>query len=137
MRDTLFNQALAKESLAVATRDTNTTVNGTSVNRIQSNDVFRVATVIVHAGTVTDGTHTIEVQESDDDSTWSAVADADLQGTEPAISASNTGPVFEIGYTGAKQFLRVSVTTASATSGATFGALVQLGQPSSAPVSRS
>lgn len=136
MRETLYNTALARHSLPIATRTAATTVNGTGVDRWHNRDFFRVATVVVHTGTITDGTHTIEVQDSDDNSTFAAVADQYLQGTEPAIGASDDNSVFEVGYIGPKRYLRVSVTTAGATSGGTLGAVVLLGQPSHPPVIR-
>lgn len=136
MRRTGYNHALAKATLAVATRSAAATVNGTTVDTQQDRQRFRVATVLVHAGTITDGTHTIEVQESADDSTWTAVPDDRLQGSEPAIGSTDDDAVYEIGVIPIERYLRVSVTTAGATSGGTFGAVVLLGQPNKAPVTR-
>lgn len=82
------------------------------------------ALVEIATGAITDGTHTIEIQESDDDSTYTAVADADLIGTEPAIGSADDNKVYTIGYLGNKRYIRVSVTVANATSGGVYGANV-------------
>lgn len=139
MRTTVYNNVLAFQSVTAANR-TNGTVNGTSVNlwsHTVARQMFRGAMVVVQTGTITDGTHTVEVQHSDDNSSFSAVADADLQGTEPAIGATDDNVIREIGYSGTKQYLRVSVVTTGATTGGTFGAVIMLGVPRRLPVAHS
>jgi len=139
MKTTVYNNVLAFQSVTAANR-TNGTVNGTSVN-LWSHTVgrqkFGGAAVLVQTGTITDGTHTVEVQHSDDNSSFTAVADADLQGSEPAIGSANDNVIFEIGYMGTKQYLRVAVVTSGATTGGTFGAVLLLGQPRRLPVAHS
>lgn len=93
------------------------------------------AAVLVHVGSYTDGSHTVEVQEADDDGTgkpdaWAAVAAADLDGAEPVIDAAgDANRVFQLGYRGSKRHLRVRVSVATATSGATYGASIVRGHP--------
>lgn len=139
MRTTVYNNVLTMQSVTAANR-TNGTVNGTATD-LWSNSVarqkFNSAMVIVQTGTITDGTHTVEVQESDDNSTFTAVADADLQGTEPAIASTNDNVIYEIGYRGSKRYLRVAVVTTGATTGGTFGAVIVLGIPRRLPVAHS
>jgi len=139
VRTTVYNSVLVQQTVTAANR-TNGTVNGTAVD-LWSNSVgrqkFGGALVVVQTGTITDGTHTVEVQESDDNSSFTAVADADLQGTEPAIGAANDNVVYEIGYRGSKRYLRAAVVTSGATSGGTFGAVLILGLPRRLPVAHS
>ena len=79
--------------------------------------------VVIDVGLWTDGTHTFEVQESDDDTSYTAVAAADLQGTEPVVDdATDDAQVYELGYLGSKRYLRAISTVASATTGALYGA---------------
>lgn len=132
-RNSVYTNVTARTSLSPATRSTNATVNGTGVDRNENADMHRTAMVLVHTGTITDGTHTVEVQDSDDDATYTAVTDQFLQGTEPAIGTSDDDSMFHIGYIGVRRFVRVSVTTAGATSGGTFGAVVVLGEPRRGP----
>ncbi len=91
---------------------------------------YHAAAVYIVAGTVTDGTHTPVVQESDDNVTFTNVAAEDLQGSLANI-ASNT--VQEIGYIGNKRYIRVNVTVSGATTGGVYGAFVVRGRPYSMP----
>lgn len=93
---------------------------------------FDSAMVVINPGTITDGTHTPKVQESDDDSTYSDVAAADLEGSLAAI-ASNT--VQRVGYKGAKRYVRLFVTVAGTTTGGVYGSVVAKGHAHVAPVS--
>lgn len=77
-------------------------------------------------GTVTDGTHTPSLEESDDDSTYTAVAAADIQGTAAAL-VSNTAQT--LGYLGAKRYVRPKTTVATATTGGVYGVTAILGHP--------
>lgn len=96
---------------------------------------FDSAMILVDVGAYTDGTHTIEVQESDDGSAWAAVADSDLDGTEPVIDAAgDANAVTAIGYLGSARYVRVSVTATGTSSGAVYGANVIRGHPHQAPV---
>jgi outer membrane lipoprotein SlyB len=133
MKDLYSNTKFAR-SLSPAARTAS--ANGVGVDRAQNDSYYQEAKVVVSTGTITDGTHTIEVQESDDNSTFTAVADADLQGTEPAIVAADDDKTFEIGYLGRKRYLRVIVTVAGATTGGVYGAGIELGKPRRAPVVR-
>jgi hypothetical protein len=139
VRTSLYAQLLVQPTLNVATR-TNGTTNGTAIDLWMNSvgrQAFRSAMVLVHTGTLTDGTQTIEVQESDDNSSWTAVADADLQGTEPAIAASADNTLYEIGYRGTKRYIRVVDVVSGATSGGTLGAVVVLGMARRLPVAHS
>jgi len=125
----LYNNLNIATSLTMATRTAD--ANGASVD-LQG---YHGALIVVATGAITDGTHTIEIQESDDGSSWSAVADADLQGSEPAIGPTNDDTVYKIGYRGTKRYLRVAVTVAGATSGGDYGAWILRHSPRKAPVS--
>ncbi len=138
-RETLYNKVLARLSLPVALRSANATVNGTAVDRADPTggyDGFNSAMAVVVAGTITDGTHTVTIQDSDDGSTgWVNAAAEHTQGSA-VITSTDDNVVFEIGYTGPKRYLRLSVTTAGATTGGTFGGVIVLGDPSREPVQR-
>lgn len=96
---------------------------------------YHGAMVVIETGVITDGTHTIEVKEADaPGGTFTAVADADLQGTEPAIGSADDNKVYRIGYKGTKGALRVDVTVAGATTGGVYSASVVRGHPRKAPV---
>lgn len=104
-----------QNSLAPAARTATDT--GTGVDLAN----FGSATVAFSVGTITDGTHTPKVQESDDNSTFTDVAAADLIGTLAAL-ASNTNQ--RIGYRGSKRYVRAVSTVAGATTGGVYAAVV-------------
>lgn len=132
----LYSNILVKQTLTVAAR-TDGTVAGTAVDRAEDDSFYQSAVVVVHTGTITDGTHTIEIQDSDaSGSGFVAVADEYLQGTEPAVVAANDNVLYEIGYLGPKRYVKAVVVTTGATSGGTFGATVILGDPRVAPAVR-
>lgn len=136
MRQSLYNNARAKVTLAIALR-TNGTVNGTTVDLNENKDASRSAMLVVHAGTITDGSHAVILQESDDNSAWATVAAADLQGSAPTITSTDDDVLYELGYKGSKRYLRAAVTTSGATTGGTFGAVILRGFVRRPPISRS
>lgn len=129
-----YDQVVAKASLSPATYDT--TANGTAVDRVVSGGT-RDAVVVITTGTVTDGTHTISIEDSDDGSTgWAAVPAGQLQGTAPAVVAADDDSVFEVGVTNSKRYLRVTSTVSgSPATGGVYGATILLGGPRYSPIS--
>ena len=104
--------------------------NGTGVDL--SN--FRSAVALVQFGTVTDGTWTPKLEESDNNSSWNDVAAADLSGSFTATTSANDETVQEVAYLGQKRYLRVSVIeTVASTTGALFSALIVRGDPITKP----
>jgi hypothetical protein len=135
VRRSLYNTLVAKPTIAPALIAS--TATGTTVDRLVDGDAARSALIVVNVGTVTDGTHTIQVQDSPNDSDWTAVADEFLQGTEPAITSSNDAQVHEIGYTGHQRYLRVvSTVTGSPSTGGVYGAEILLGWGRKLPPTR-
>lgn len=112
-------------SLAPAARTA--TANGTGVDLAN----FASANVVFSVGTITDGTHTPSVQESDDNSTFTAVAAADLIGTLANL-ASNTNQ--RVGYRGTKRYVRAVSTVAGATTGGVYAGVVVRGDARKQPV---
>lgn len=99
---------------------------------------YTSAMVVIDAGTATGTTpsFTFEVQESDTSTPgdFTAVADADLDGTEPVITTANDAAVYEIGYRGRRRYLRVTIEAASGTTPVLpCTALVLRGSPRVAP----
>ena len=121
----LVNNIAVEESIAPAAQTAN--VNGTGIDLRGYNAVA----VIVDAGTITDGTHAISLEESDDDSTYTAVAASDLQGSFSNV-ASNTPQ--KVGYIGTKRYIRAVATVSGATTGGVYGVAVIKGRPEVAPV---
>lgn len=89
------------------------------------------AIAVIMSGTLTDGTHTPKLQESDDDSSWSDVSSDDIEGTMAALGAN---AVVRHGYKGAKRYVRVYVTS-TGTTGCAYGACVIRGDLAINPAS--
>jgi hypothetical protein len=86
------------------------TTNGTAVDMKDYESIICVA----DAGTCTDGKYTVSLQESDDNSTFTAVAAADLKGSFTQINAAADETIEVVGYIGDKRYVRAVVTEDSA-----------------------
>ena len=115
-----------KNSLAPAARTAS--ANGTGVDLAN----FGSATVAFVVGTITDGTHAPKVQESDDNSSFTDVAAADLNGSLAAL-ASDTNQ--RVGYRGSKRYIRAVSTVSGTTTGGVYAAVVLRGDARKQPVS--
>ena len=82
----------------------------------------------VQNGVVTDGTHTITVEESDvSGSGYAAVPAANRYGTLPVLASTTTaGTVAEFSIYPTKRYVRVVTTVAGATTGGIYAATVLL-----------
>lgn len=127
MRRTTYNHVRVARALAPGAERTDGAVNGVTVDRFVNDVYYRSVTFAVHTGAITDGTHTVTIEDSDDGSAWGAAATADLQGTAPAITDSQDNTVFEVGYVGPKRYVRMVLTTATTTTGGFIDAVAVLG----------
>lgn len=130
MIETLSLDSRVVASIPITTIDSDTTTEGTGVAWGR----FRSAMVVIWSGTLADGTFTFEVQDSDDDDSYTAVADALLEGAEPALTASDT--VVVVGYKGTRKYLRVVCVSTDTTDGGPVGALIVCADSYRGPVVR-
>ena len=103
------------------------TINGLGID-LQG---FEGSAVVFSVGTVTDGTHTPKVEESDDNSNWNDVALVDQEGTLSDLASGNNQ---RVGYKGAKRYLRAVLSVSGATIGAQMAGLVLRGISHREPV---
>ena len=114
--------------------------NTTTVGNVIDRQGYQSAVLALLSGTITDGTYTPLLEESSDNSTYTAVADADLlpagTGQEAAIALilTDDNVIEKIGYRGNKRYLRLSIVSAGTTTGGTIGAVAILGDPNLAPI---
>lgn len=133
MRRSLYPSGKALKALSVTAIAADGATNGDTVDRYQvggGRGSFHGGVLFVAlAGTVTDGTYTLSVQDSENGSAWADASDYDVQGGPAVLSASNT--VAELGYNGTKRYCRLVVTAADVTEGGTVGAVAYIdgGQP--------
>ena len=115
--------------LTQQTINTDTTTAGLDID-LQG---FNGADVILFTGSYTLGTMTLALLDSDDDVTYTAVADTFLVGTELAAALVAADSVSSVGYVGKKRYLRVTVVSTDSAN-MVVGAVVVKGAPLKAPV---
>ncbi|MDH5762731.1 MAG: hypothetical protein OEZ51_07110 [Nitrospinota bacterium] len=107
------------------------TTNGSGVDLRD----FDSAMVVFQAGSADTGsgneTYTPGVEESDDNSSFSAVAASDLEGSPGNMTANS---VQRVGYKGAKRYVRAVLTLGGTTPSIDASALVIRGLPHLAPL---
>ena len=101
---------------------------------------FNSVEFVILSGTLTDGNYTPLIEDGDDSglSDAAAVADAELLGTEAAAAfaaASDDDAVKRIGYIGNKRYVRLSIVSASTSSGGTLSAIAVRGHAADGPTS--
>lgn len=133
LRDLMNNVHLKPVLAPKAAVTDNTAQVGTSVDC----QGYESVTYAIITGTLSDSdaTFTVLLEESSDDSSYSAVADADLIGTEALASFTfaDDGECFKIGYKGSKRYTRLTITPANNTGNLFVAAIAVLGCPRVAP----
>lgn len=76
-------------------------VNGQTIDTRGSDSVM--IAVSIGAITGSSGDATVTLEESEDDSTWTDVADDDIIGTEPTLAANTA---YQFGYSGSQRYVR-------------------------------
>lgn len=109
--------------VSVAPQSIGGAVNGTGIDT----SVGESALVVLNNGAAT-AAATIKIQESDDNSTFTDVADTDLIGLtlNSAGVAQTASTIVKVSYIGVKRYIRVATTAGTA---ALFSAEVILGHP--------
>ena len=128
-RRDLKNNVDVVQSLAPASR--NAAANGSGVDL----KGFNAAMVVFDAGAIggTSPSFTFQVEESDDNSVFTPVADEDLQGTEPVFTAGDQ--IARVGYIGNKRWIRSRLDDVQGTSPTLLcSSSVVRGKPDLAPV---
>lgn len=110
------------------------TTDGTRTGTTVDLAGYRGAMVVVAVGARTDGTHTPSLLESDDDSSYGAVAAGSLQGSFTAVAgAGQQNDVQQVGYIGTKRYLQCKIVTTGSTTGCVIGMAVVKAFPQNLP----
>jgi len=125
MNKDIYNSLSPKQAIAPAAHTAD--VTGLTVDRKDA----EANVIALNVGTITDGTHTPKLQESDDDSAWSDVAADDQLGALVALSSDE---VQKVAYKGYKRYFRVFVTVSGTTTGGVYSAQAVLGKHKAEPV---
>jgi hypothetical protein len=133
MRD-LHNNIKAEAALNVSAISTDTTTVGSIIDM----QGYGALEFIIRSGTLTDGTYTPLIEEGDaaNLSGATAVADADLLGTEAAAAfvAADDNVVKKVGYIGNKRYVRLSIVSSGVTTGGAMTAVAIKGRAADRPM---
>lgn len=133
----LYNETMVAQALPSGAHTTGT-ANGSAIDLDQFGNNFRAALFVVQAATITDGTHTITLQDSPDGTTWTNVDANHSENAPLVLGAAQSNTVAALSYKGeGNRYVRLVATTAGATTGGVFGAVAVLAEGSDVPVSRS
>jgi len=134
MRD-LLNKLSPVVDVPVLLRTANAATNGAGAD-LQG---FDSAVVQFISGTLTDGAVACKIQEADQsdfsDAADVAAADTTEGSNAETLAAADDNLVKSIGYRGTKRYVRGVMTQSGATSGGTYGSVIQRGNPAQAPTS--
>lgn len=134
MRDSLYDSVITRIAIPMASRTANSAVNGTTVDKMYQNNMFRVVMFCIFTGTITDGAVAYTMQDSPDNSAWTAVELVYVQGTLPSTTLTDDDKVYDVGYIGPQRYVRLVATQSAATSGGVSGAVAILGSARRTPV---
>lgn len=125
---TTYELVAVKRTVSPASR-VNGTVNGTAVD-LQALRNCQSGIAVLITGAVTDGTHTLGLEESDTSAgSYSAIPASRLSGALPAATSANPNAEFEVGFIAQKQFVRGVVVTTGATTGGFTSVVIVAGEP--------
>lgn len=126
MRENVFHKSDAVVALNSTPINSDTTTNGATVDRYQSNTRnFNSVLFLGHTTAWTTGEFALSVEDSPDDSVWTAAAADQVSGPTAALTAANQ--VEEIAYHGTARYCRLVVTsTLVVTTGADVDAIAVL-----------
>ena len=134
MKDLLNNINLKRVISPVSVAD-----NTAQVGQIIDMQGYSSLTYVIATGSIADAdaTFTVLLEEDDDSAmgTATAVADADLLGTEAlaGFQFDDDNECRKLGYIGGKRYTRLTITPSNNASAALLSAVAVLGNPWSAP----
>lgn len=136
MRDSVYNSVRVLSLRNLAAINTETTTNSTALDLAQFKNYARACTFLLQSTTITDGTYTFAFEESDNNSDWTTVPTANIQGTVPTWTGSNDNAVAEVGVIPGKRYVRVGITSVDTSSGGIIGVLALVGDARRGPIAR-
>jgi len=129
MRRSLYKKSLSVRALIAVLRTANATVNGDTVDRWQTlAQEYRSVLFVIYSGLVTDGSWVFSIQESPDNSVWTAPPADAVHGTPPTYISTSDDLTTDVGYAGTMRYCRLVMTSTGSTTGALIGASAVLYQ---------
>lgn len=117
MRTSVYHRSKSVVALAPNAIAVNGTTNGATVDLLQGGaGDFKTALLVVQSRAIGEGSHAVTFEHSDNGTVWSAAGDA-VTGTLGTFTATDDNVIREVGYSGAKRYFRIVVTTTGITTG--------------------
>jgi hypothetical protein len=134
MQRDMHNNVDDRVALNIQAISTDTTTAGAIIDTAG----YESIEFIIQSATLTDGTYTAVLQDGDDSGLSDAanVASDFVLGTLPVFALTEDNVTKRVGAVPKKRYIRLSLTSASTSSGGTLGAVAVLGKPHSAPVAQ-
>ena len=132
MFDTNFKMG-TEVAFDTQTISSDTTTQGNEIDLNDGSNDFEALELVLATGNYTDGDYSLSLEEADEPGgSFTAVDSEDIVGDNTAISADNS--TLHIGYVGKKRVVRISVVSASTTTGSDVTVLAIKQHPRSAPL---
>ena len=127
----LHNNIFVERALDMAAIATDTTTVGNVIDM----EGYDSVEFVIETGVITDGDYSLILTESETSGgSYTAVADTDLLGTEPAFTAdTDDQKLGRVGYVGKYGFLKATILSANTTTGGTLAVLAIKGNKNDAP----
>lgn len=122
MRTSLYQTVVPLPAFDIELRATGD-YDGITVDRGYKDNFFRTSMFIIHVGTITDGTITFVMEDSDNGSSWNTADAKYMQGTLPTILAADADKVYSVGYLGPARYVRLTASVENGATGGTWGAV--------------
>lgn len=133
----VYNSVLAQPAIAQGAAFTTGVHTGLAVDCGLFGNMFRSVQFVISAQTITDGTHTVTVQEcATSGGTYTLVDAARTQGPALALVAANSNNLFAVGVHHTLRFVQLVITSAGTTTGGVFSAVALGGAGGKGPVAR-
>jgi hypothetical protein len=132
----IYNSVLAQPALAQGALTTGPHV-GPAVDTGLYGNNFRSLQFVIAAQVITDGTHTVSVQEcATPAGTYTPVDPTRVQGALPALVAANSNNLFAFGVHHTLRYVQLVITSAGTTTGGLFSAIAVGASGAKGPVAR-
>jgi hypothetical protein len=132
----VYNSVLAQPALAQGALLTGAHP-GPAVDTGLFGNMFRSMQFIINVQAITDGTHTVTVQEcATAAGTYTAIDATRVQGTLPALVTANQNTLVAVGVHHTLRYVQLVITSAGTTTGGLFSAICLGGAGSKGPVAR-
>lgn len=127
VRDSMMDDTAVRLALLPAVRLAGTALGPAVDTSGQNMQNYRVGMLVVTAGAITDGTHTVVLEHSDNGTTgWAAIPATSREGSLTPMTTAQQNTIQRMGFHDTKRYVRATATVAGGTTGGTVSAVILL-----------